>query len=115
MKAKRLDTRLMVQKPETVRNEWGEEVATWVDVAQVWAGVEPLSLRGMANAKEANLSGAETAVGMHWITMRPLPEIRATWRVVPQSGRLQGFVMEIKDVRLPKRDEMNLIVQVLNG
>lgn len=114
--AGKLRHRLLLQRPETVRDPWGQEVESWVDVAEVWAGDESLSMRGMANAKEAILGGAETSVGMRWITIRARNDIRATWRVMLKHGRLAGMPMEVKDIRDGRSPgEMNLIVQVLNG
>lgn len=43
MKAGQLDRRILIQRRVTVRNEHGEEVEGWVDVATAWARFERVS------------------------------------------------------------------------
>lgn len=37
MKAGRLDRRILIQRPVPVRNDTGEQLTGWADVASVWA------------------------------------------------------------------------------
>lgn len=43
MKAGDLDRRILIQRPVEVRNESGEVITGWVDVAAVWAGFKRVS------------------------------------------------------------------------
>lgn len=43
--ASTLRHRVTIQALQQTRNEWGEFVTDWVDVARVWADVRPLSGR----------------------------------------------------------------------
>jgi SPP1 family predicted phage head-tail adaptor len=43
IEAGKLDRRIKVQRATVSRNEMGEEVAAWADVAEIWAGVTPVS------------------------------------------------------------------------
>jgi len=43
MRAGRLRHRITIQQPTTSTNAQGGKIKTWVDVATVWAGIEPIS------------------------------------------------------------------------
>ena len=51
MQAGRLRERVTIQEKQIVRNSFGEEVIQFVDLATVWAGVEPLNGREFLEAK----------------------------------------------------------------
>lgn len=51
MKAGDLRQRVTIQNKTAVRNSYGEEVITWVDLATVWAAVEPLRGREFLDGK----------------------------------------------------------------
>lgn len=46
--------RITIQQKTRVQNEYGEEIADWVDVASVWASVNPISGREFFAAEAVN-------------------------------------------------------------
>lgn len=116
MRAGELNRRIKLLAPTTAKDSYGEEIETFAEVAEVWAKDEPLSLRGMASAKESILGGAETASGMRYITIRLRQDVTAKWRLQFVTGRLAGRQLEIRDVRdLGNNQALVLIAQVLDG
>jgi len=51
MRAGDLRQRVTIQSKTAVQNSFGEEVITWVDLATVWASVEPLRGREFLDGK----------------------------------------------------------------
>lgn len=45
MRAGRLRQRVTIQEPTETQDSYGEPVATWSDLATVWAAIDPLSGR----------------------------------------------------------------------
>lgn len=74
--AARLNHRVTIQEHVTGRDEWGQPVDTWQDVATVWASVEPL--RGQEYFAAQQVSAAVTAR----IRIRYRPGIRPDMRVL---------------------------------
>ncbi len=54
MRAGDLRNRVKIQSKSVTRNTFGEEVVSWVDVATVWAAIEPLSGREFLAAQAVN-------------------------------------------------------------
>lgn len=54
MKVGQLRHRITFQRKAKVQNEYGEEIADWVDVASVWASVNPISGREFFAAEAVN-------------------------------------------------------------
>ena len=52
MKAGQLRERVTIKSKSVAQNTYGEEVITWVDVATVWAAVEPLRGREFMEGKQ---------------------------------------------------------------
>lgn len=77
MRAGRLRNRVTLQEKSVMLSAEGEETITWVNVATVWAGIEPASGReyGIASAEYAEVT---TRIVMRY---RPgvVPEMRATY------------------------------------
>lgn len=92
-----------------VRSASGAPTGTWTPADNVWAEIEPVSLQALAGAREAVMGGANTAVDIVAITMRPYTGLTPlTWRV-----RYDGHVYDIKAVRpTNKRDEVVLLATV---
>lgn len=79
MKAGELRHRIMIQEKQTpvAQNDYGEEVITWSEVAEVWAAIEPLRGREFLEAQRA---GAEVTTRIrvrHRDGIRP--EMRVVW------------------------------------
>ncbi|MET0548543.1 MAG: phage head closure protein [Xanthomonas sp.] len=116
MRAGELNRRLKLLKSAQVKDGFGDVVETFAEAAEVWAKDEPLSLKGMASAKVAILGGAETAVGLRYITIRYRADVTTKWRLAFVGGRLDGQQLMLKDVRdAGDGVSMFLIAQVLNG
>ncbi len=62
-----LNRRIKVQRPSTVKDSLGAPCRTWLDVATVWADIQPLSGKEAVNA---NRISAELT---HQITVRFQP------------------------------------------
>jgi len=75
VRAGRLRHQVTLQKPVTNQDTYGQDVATWTDVATVWAGVEPLKGREFYDAQQVN---AELSVR---VVIRYRSDVAATWRV----------------------------------
>lgn len=87
MKAGKLDRRILIQRPVPVRNETGEQITGWVDVATVWASFTRKSGREEQRAEQrSNRQDAE-------IEIRYRPGITPTMCVVHDGER-----WEIDDV-----------------
>ena len=76
LKAGDLDKRVTIQAPTETRDAGGAVVVTWVDVATVWAAIEPLRGRELiaAQAEASEVSGK--------IRLRYLSGITSKHRVV---------------------------------
>lgn len=65
MKPGKLDQRITLQRRVEERNEIGEAVITYIDAANVWAAVEPLSGRELYTAQQTQ-SEITTRIRIHW-------------------------------------------------
>ncbi|WP_329767980.1 head-tail adaptor protein [Stenotrophomonas muris] len=113
MSAKNL--RIKLFKPIKARDEYGEEVETFVEVAEVWAAEEPLSLRSTSAVLGVE-SGALNAPDLRWMTVRVNQEIESGWRVARTTGRDAGKQMLVIAVRAAKSPlDMHLIARHQHG
>ena len=71
--------RIILQKPVIIKDNIGQELEEWQDVATVWASVEPLSGKEYFNAQQTN-SEVSTK-----ITIRYLSGITSQMRVTFQK------------------------------
>lgn len=78
MQSGRLRSRVTLQTPVATRNEFGEEIVTWTDQAELWADIHPIS------ARERYLNSADQtqAAADHWFGIRWRNDIQATRRIV---------------------------------
>jgi len=98
MRAGELDRRVLIQRRAPLRNEHGEEIAGWVDIATVWAKVERVS--GGEEFKAEQRSNRQQVR----ITIRYRPGIDPTMRAV-----YDGETYDIEDVgELGRRDGLVL-------
>ncbi len=54
MHAGRLNRRITLQRKTGATDSYGAEIATWTDVATVWAAIEPLSGREFFASRQIN-------------------------------------------------------------
>jgi len=79
MRAGKLRNRITIQEKSTSRNEYHDEVVSWVDIGtdpQVWASIEPLQGREFYDARR---EGSEQPVR---IRMRYRDDLDTTMRIV---------------------------------
>jgi len=113
MSAKNL--RLKLFKPTKARDDYGEEVDTFAEVAEVWAADEPLSLRSTSAVLGVE-SGSLNAPDLRWMTVRVHREIEPGWRVARTTGRDAGKQMLVIAVRAAKSPmDMHLIARLQHG
>lgn len=93
MEAGKLDRRVRLQAPAEMKNAIGEGVRSWVDIATVWAQIEPLSSRELL-AQRREVSDVSTR-----IRIRYRPGITAAMRIVHGSNvyRIDGAPIDVDD------------------
>lgn len=101
MRGGRLRKRVILQRPVETQGDTGGVTTAWVDVATVWAGVEPLRGREYESARARN---AETT---HRIVLRYRDDIARTWRLKSQSGTRYYRIDELLNI-----DERNRELQI---
>ena len=79
-----LGRRIKIQRPSTVKDSLGAPSRTWIDVATVWADIQPLS------GREAVIASRISAELTHQITVRyqsifDNPQLVAQYRVLYKS------------------------------
>lgn len=80
MSAGRRRNFVTIQQPSTTRNAQHEQVTSWVQLAQVWAAIEPLNGQEVFAAQQVN---AQTNVK---ILLLPLTGLNTTCRVVHEGS-----------------------------
>ncbi|MBD2781538.1 phage head closure protein [Xenorhabdus szentirmaii] len=104
MRAGRLRHRITLQKNESSRSPMGSVINKWVDIADVWAEVQPISGRELV-ASGAVLSEATVRI---WLRYRD--DITTTNRIVYQGASTHGksfaIVAVIPD---PKHTRLELL------
>jgi SPP1 family predicted phage head-tail adaptor len=101
MRGGRLRKRVILQRPVETQGDTGGVTISWVDVATVWAGVEPLRGREYESARAQN---AETT---HRIVLRFRDDIQRTWRLRLQNSTRYYRIDEMLNI-----DERNREVQI---
>lgn len=82
--------RVLIQKQVTTRDDDGVSHATWIDVATVWASVEPLS------AREFIQSGQQQAAITARVVIRYRDDVQASMRIIHrgQPLNIQGVLAD---------------------
>jgi SPP1 family predicted phage head-tail adaptor len=75
--AGKLNKRINILSPSPSRNNYGENVPTYPQIARVWAQIEPLSGRNLALAQANTI----TATATHRIRIRFNDKVKVTHRV----------------------------------
>lgn len=90
MRAGRLRHRITLERPPTAADELGEPDGAWVEVATVWAAVDPLT------ARELLAGGQVEHACTHRVRMRWLSGVTSAMRVV-HAGRTLA-VRGVRDI-----------------
>ncbi|MFA6063875.1 MAG: phage head closure protein [Gallionella sp.] len=89
--------RVALQRPTYSQNtSTGEQTLTWVDVATVWAAIEPLSAREFM-AAQSEQSQIDTR-----ITIRQRSDVIASWRAVHMVNGSAGKIYNVHGVLADK-------------
>lgn len=84
-----LTERITIETPATAQNQVGETTLAWSTFATVWAKVESLS------GREAERYGEIVGFSGHKVTIRALPGVSTSMRVVYRNRTLEiGAVQE---------------------
>jgi len=75
MDSGKLDKRITLQANVPTKSDEGEFVDTWVDMATVWAAIEPLSGRAYFTAQQANSDVTGT------VRIRYRTDVKPSWRI----------------------------------
>jgi len=102
MKAGQLDRRILIQRPVHVRNEHGEQIEGWVDVATVWAKFERIT-GGEEFRAEQRTNRQQVR-----FTIRHRPGVEPTMTLVYDGERYE--IEDVGEVGDGRRDGL-----VLNG
>lgn len=100
MKAGQLDRRILIQRRVPVRNEFGEEIEGWVDVATVWARFERVN---GADEFRAEQRSSKQQVRF---TIRYRPGLDPTMTVIYDGERYQ--IEDVGEVGEGRRDGLVL-------
>jgi SPP1 family predicted phage head-tail adaptor len=104
MRAGKLRHQITIQRKSLTTDEYGGPVETWADVDTVWASVEPLSGRELANAQTVN---AEITTR---ITMRYLAGVIAADRIV-----FEGRFYNLQSVIDEEMKHRQLVIMASEG
>lgn len=77
MQAGKLRKRVTIQEQDVSRDDFGAEVVTWVDVATVWAAVEPLRGREFLEAQREGAT-VDTRIRIRGC-LTVTPAMQAVW------------------------------------
>ena len=74
-----MNHRIVIQKQEIVKNEYGERIEVWEDFRRAWAEVRPTTGRTFWSAQQIN---SEIT---HQVVMRYVSDIKPSMRVIFKS------------------------------
>ena len=103
--AGQLKQRITLQRPGTAQDSFGGLQSTWIDVASLWADIQPLSGRELENARRmANEIS-------HRITLRYQTLFTDTRAVAAYRARYKGRVFNLHAAL--NEDEANVLITLL--
>lgn len=94
-----LDRRITLQRFATAQDPTGDVIETWVDLAEVWAAVEPLG--GLERLQAAQLTASIDTR----FTIRYRPDLTAALHRIRYDGKLYDIVAVIE---LGRREGLQL-------
>lgn len=106
MKIGQLRHRIVLQEYTSTQDSFGAEVQSWVDIATVWASIEPLSGREYFAAQQIN---AEVSTK---ITIRYRAGIKPTMRIIFKSRIYE--ILSVINTREQKRELTLMCKEVLD-
>lgn len=116
MKTGTLRHRLALYRPQLSEDAYGQQVRTFVKVAEVACEDASPSQTNMAYARELVAGGARVSLSMRQITIRYRRDLTEEWQVSRLGGRNAGKMMEIKAIREGnKPGALVLFAEVING
>lgn len=107
LRAGTLRRRLLIQQRSTAQDVYGAQVATWADVATVWAAIEGLSIR------ERLTSATYSSEVTHLITIRYQAQFKDTRAVAAMRGIYDGRIFNFQGAI--NVDEANMVITILAG
>lgn len=116
MRAGPLRHSLTLLRPTYTKDAYGQQVRSFVKVADVACEDASPGQNNMAYARELVAGGAEVSLSVRQITIRYRRDVTEEWRVTRAGGRNAGKEMEIKAIRESNRPgHLVLFAQVVNG
>jgi len=105
MQAGRLRDRVTIQSFTTVRDDHGQEIEEWADVATVWAETKGIS------GRELIAAGVEQAEATIRVWMRYRNTVTAASRLLCITGAFKGCTLEIIGPPIPnsKRTQLEIL------
>lgn len=105
MQAGRLNRRCVLQAPSTARDELGQPIPGWTDVASVWADIR------MKSGLESIKAGAPVSVVAASVRIRYRAGVNAGMRVV---HNLQAYEIKAVMPDVSGREFLDLVCEVVN-
>lgn len=108
MRAGRLNKLVMLQQKTDAgaTDPWGNPVAPFADVRNVYASIDPVSLATLAGASETVLAGSETQYDLVRIEMHPQLDVAPlTWRVLYGEQ-----IYDVKAARLNNKGDRGVLI-----
>ena len=105
LRAGQLNRRITLQRRGSAQDSFGGVQATWIDVATVWADIQPLSGRELENARRM---ASEVS---HQITLRYQTLLTDTRAVAAYRARYKGRVFNLHAAL--NEDEANVLITLL--
>ena len=105
LRAGQLNRRVTLQRPSNAQDSFGAVQSTWIDVATVWADIQPLSGRELENARRM---ASEIS---HQITLRYQTLFTDTRAVAAYRARYKGRVFNLHAAL--NEDEANVLITLL--
>lgn len=78
-----LTDRITIEQPTESRNSVGEAILTWSTFATVWADVQTMS------GREAERHGMTAGINSYRVTIRYLPGLQSSMRIIHNSRTLE--------------------------
>lgn len=105
LRAGQLNRRITLQRQSTVQDTFGGPVRTWLDVATVWADIQPLSGRELESAQRM---ASEVS---HQITVRYQARLNDTRMVAGYRALYKARIFNIHAAL--NEDEGNVLITLL--
>ncbi len=104
-----LSRRIKVQRPSTIKDSLGAPCRTWLDVATVWADIQPLS------GKEAVIANRISAELTHQITVRYQPVFDNPQQVAQMRVLYKSRIFNIHSALNEDEKRTQIILLVSEG